>query len=129
MERYVIALEDVTALSQVGGKGLNLGELLRVGGLNVPGGFCVTIEAYRKVASSIPDLDEAIRHLDKLNSEDRDSIGKAASCVRALFENAPIPTDIASEITKALEKFKTEAAFAVRSSATAEDLPDASFAG
>jgi pyruvate,water dikinase len=129
MERYVIALEEAAALSRAGGKGLNLGELLRVGGLNVPPGFCVTTEAYRKVSSSIPDLNEAIRRLDELSPEDRDGIGKSASRVRALFENAPIPADIASEITKALEKLKTDAAFAVRSSATAEDLPDASFAG
>ena len=139
--KYVVPFEAAASagLSRVGGKGLNLGELFHVGGLCVPPGICITTDAYNKVANSIPALDEAIRGLDALSPEDRDGISNAASRVRAFFENARVPDDVAFEVIQALDALKSQASgsgafygqvrFAVRSSATAEDLPDASFAG
>ncbi|GIF21714.1 putative phosphoenolpyruvate synthase [Paractinoplanes tereljensis] len=93
-------------LELVGGKGANLGALTRMDGVSVPPGFCVTTDAYRRVVLpvlSLPDVDD----------------------LRGTIEGIAIPDDLAAEIADALGP----GAYAVRSSATAEDLPGASFAG
>ncbi len=120
MNPYVISLRDIdkTALDLVGGKGANLGELSKVEGLLVPDGFCVTTEAFKKVVGdSIDNL------LDQLSKAEESS--KISGKIRKVIEEIVIPEDIREEITRQL----TEDAYAVRSSATAEDLPSASFAG
>lgn len=128
--RYTMTFEDVdrTDLTRVGSKGANLGELLRIDGIAVPNGFCVTVDAYARVlvASSI---DDRLERLVKVSPDDRDTIRSLSTEVRQAIEATPIPIDVASAITQELECFGERPLLAVRSSATGEDLPALSFAG
>jgi pyruvate,water dikinase len=128
---YILRFQetDQTKLSIVGGKGANLGELSRIGGLKVPEGFCITTEVFRKITERNKLLDSFLDALANLKSEDRKSIGETSAKIRALIEEIIIPEDIAHEITQHIEQLGEKNAYAVRSSATAEDLPTASFAG
>src|SRR5690606_35330352 len=92
-----------------------------------PPGFCVTTEAYKKITSR--ELDHLLDELTRFKAEDRKQISAVSAKIRAIIESTPIPADIAEEIADELAKFDEKDAFAVRSSATAEDLPAASFAG
>jgi pyruvate,water dikinase len=120
----VVRLEDVdeTQVALVGGKGAHLGALSRIDGINVPPGFCVTTDAFRRVLGEAP-IDDRLSQLDV---DDRDAIRTVSAEIRRTVEAIAIPGDLAAEITGALSE---DAAYAVRSSATAEDLPTASFAG
>jgi pyruvate,water dikinase len=113
----------------VGGKGANLGELSRISEIRVPDGFCVTTEAYKKVTGNNQELNSLLDELTRLKIEERQNISEISAKIRMVIERVPISKDIAEEITGYLTKFGEKEAFAVRSSATAEDLPTASFAG
>ncbi len=113
----------------VGGKGANLGELSRLKGIRVPEGFCVTTEAYKKITENNQELNSLLEELTHLKAEERKNISEVSAKIRRAIERIPIPNDIAEEIAGYLTKFGEKDAFAVRSSATAEDLPTASFAG
>lgn len=118
---------DRTQVAIVGGKGANLGELSRIDGVEVPDGFCVTTDAYaRTVAAS---LDDQLDELSRLEPEDREAIRVLSAQIRRTIEELVIPDDVAAEIIGAHARLGAEGAYAVRSSATAEDLPTASFAG
>jgi pyruvate,water dikinase len=123
-EQYVLGLHEVgeAQVAVVGGKGAHLGALSRIEGIRVPPGFCITTAAYRRIAPSIGDR---LDHLSRLNPDDREAIRTLSAQIRRTIEEAAIPDELAAAITGAL----TEGAHAVRSSATAEDLPTASFAG
>ncbi|MBB3662685.1 pyruvate,water dikinase [Prauserella sediminis] len=110
----------------VGGKGAQLGQLSRIEGVDVPAGFCVTTDAFRTVLAAVPSLDERLDRLARLTPDDRDSIRALSAEIRDAVETAAVPSDIADAITSRLDD---GVAYAVRSSATAEDLPTASFAG
>ena len=128
-----IKIEDVPL---VGGKNASLGEMYREltgRGVNIPNGFAITAEAYRYVIESAGILDElkdAMAGLDKTNLNDLMKRGKRA---RDLILSAGIPDELWTEIRTAYdrlcEEYGPDADVAVRSSATAEDLPTASFAG
>jgi pyruvate, water dikinase len=117
----------------VGGKNASLGELT-LAGLPVPPGFAVTIHAYQQIWGA-PGLGDAVN--ERLAAIDHDAYGanqKIADEVRALIEAVPMPADVVSEIRDAYQTLcrhceTDNIPVAVRSSATAEDLPDASFAG
>ncbi|MGW0606012.1 rifamycin-inactivating phosphotransferase [Streptomyces sp. NPDC002640] len=130
-ERYVLDLRAVDAadLSSVGGKGAHLGALSRVEGVTVPDGFCVTTEAFRRVLAQDPSIGERIDLLSRAHPDDRESAGESAAAVRRAIGRITVPDDVATRITDALARYGEGAAYAVRSSATAEDLPTASFAG
>jgi pyruvate,water dikinase len=113
----------------VGGKGANLGELSRIEGIQVPEGFCVITEAYKKLTENNQELNSLLDELMRLKAEERKNIGEISAKIRTAIERIPISKDIAEEIAGYLTKFGEKDAFAVRSSATAEDLPTASFAG
>ena len=113
----------------VGGKGANLGELSRIKGIRVPEGFCVTTEAYKKITENNQELNSLLDELTRLKAEERKNISEISAKIRMAIERIPISKDIAEEIADYLTKFGEKDAFAVRSSATAEDLPTASFAG
>jgi rifampicin phosphotransferase len=113
----------------VGGKGANLGELSRIKGIRVPGGGCVTTEAYKKITENNQELNSLLDELMRLKAQERSTISKISAKIRMAIESIPIAKDIAEEIAGYLTKFGEQDAFAVRSSATAEDLPTASFAG
>jgi pyruvate,water dikinase len=131
IERYVLGLEEVdqTQVALVGGKGAHLGELSRIEGIHVPAGFCVTTDAFRRIVAKAPSIDERLDPLSRLDPEDREAIRTLSAEVRRTLEGIAIPDDLAEAIGLALARLGEQAACAVRSSATAEDLPVASFAG
>ena len=120
---------DETQVAVVGGKGAHLGELSRIEGIRVPPGFCVTTDAFRRIMGEAPSIDDRLDRLSRLNADDREGIRTLSAEIRRTLEGIAIPDDLAAAITRALARLGEQAAYAVRSSATAEDLPTASFAG
>ncbi|MEV8436019.1 rifamycin-inactivating phosphotransferase [Actinosynnema sp. NPDC051121] len=131
MGSYVLGFQEIdqTQVAAVGGKGAHLGELSRIGGIRVPAGFCVTTDAFRRIVQDAPSIGDRLERLSLLNPEDRDAIRAHSAEVREVVEAVVIPDDVAAAVTGALAGLGGGAACAVRSSATAEDLPGASFAG
>jgi phosphoenolpyruvate synthase/pyruvate phosphate dikinase len=134
MGSYVLSFEEIdqTQVAVVGGKGAHLGELSRIEGVRVPAGFCVTTDAFRRIIADAPSMDERLDRLSCLNSDDREAIGTLSAEIRRTLEGIAIPDDLVAAITRAFARLGDHAAYvayAVRSSATAEDLPAASFAG
>jgi rifampicin phosphotransferase len=127
----VVDLDDVdaTQIAVVGGKGAHLGELARIEGIRVPPGFCVTTDAFRRAVRDTPAIDDRLGRLACLDADDREAIRALAAEIRDSLEATAIPDDVAAAITGALARLGDRNAYAVRSSATAEDLPTASFAG
>ncbi|MDO3646239.1 rifamycin-inactivating phosphotransferase [Nocardia mangyaensis] len=128
---YVLSFGDVdrTQVAIVGGKGANLGELSRIDGLEVPDGFCVTTDAYARTLAGAPSIDDRLDELARLEPDDRSAIAELSAQIRRTVEELAIPDDVAAEIIDAHARLGVDGAYAVRSSATAEDLPTASFAG
>jgi pyruvate, water dikinase len=133
----VIALDRLrmTDVDSVGGKNASLGEMigrLAAAGVRVPGGFATTAQAYREFLRH-EGLDARIKaRLAKLDTDNVSALARAGEEIRGWLRTAPLPATLEDEIRTAyaaLEKASPGATFAVRSSATAEDLPDASFAG
>ncbi len=131
MGSYVLGFQEIdrTQVAVVGGKGAQLGELSRIDGIRVPAGFCVTTAAVRRIMAEAPSTDERLDRLSRLNPDDREPIRTLSAEVRRTLEGIAIPDDLAAAITGAAAGLGAQAAYAVRSSATAEDLPAASFAG
>jgi pyruvate,water dikinase len=131
MSTYVLGFDEIdrTQGAIVGGKGARLGELSRLGGIQVPPGFCVTTDAFRRITEEAPSLDERIAQLCGLDPDDREAIHTLSAEIRRALEGVTIPDDLASAITGSLAGLGEQGSYAVRSSATAEDLPTASFAG
>ncbi|QYN32715.1 phosphoenolpyruvate synthase [Pseudonocardia sp. DSM 110487] len=128
---YVVGLQEIdqTQVAAVGGKGAHLGELSRIEGIRVPDGFCVTTDAFQRVLAEAPSMDDRLDRLSSLNPDDREAIRTLSTEIRRTVEGIAVPGDLAAAITRALARLGEQAAYAVRSSATAEDLPTASFAG
>jgi pyruvate,water dikinase len=128
---YVLDLReiDTTQVALVGGKGAHLGELAQIEGIRVPPGFCVTTDAFRRIVAQAPSIDGLLDRLSRLDLDDRDAIGTLSAEIRRSIEEIAIPDDVAAGIALALARLGEHAACAVRSSATAEDSPAASFAG
>jgi phosphoenolpyruvate synthase/pyruvate phosphate dikinase len=131
MNSYVLGFQEIdkTQLALVGGKGANLGELSRIDGIRVPEGFCVTTEAYQRIIAQTPEFHALLEQLSLLKVEDRERIREISGKIRSVIEGAAIAKDIDEAVTSYLTKLGDKGAYAVRSSATAEDLPLASFAG
>ncbi|WP_373895809.1 phosphoenolpyruvate synthase [Virgibacillus sp. CBA3643] len=131
MKQYVLEFQEIDNTRQmvVGGKGVNLGELSQIHGIQVPEGFCVTTEAYQKALEQNETFHALLDQLTMLTVEDRDQIGKISRKIRNIIMEIEIPSDVADTVAHYLSQFGDEYAYAVRSSATAEDLPHASFAG
>ncbi|MEE9571296.1 MAG: PEP/pyruvate-binding domain-containing protein, partial [Gammaproteobacteria bacterium] len=136
MEDYIIRLADcrIGDVGQVGGKNASLGEMignLAGLGVRVPGGFATTAAAYREFLQQ-DGLDEKIHVLlDKLDVDDIPALTKTGSEIRQMIMDTPLPGKIRDAVSTAWDALKDgeEITVAVRSSATAEDLPEASFAG
>jgi len=122
---------DKEDIPSVGGKGANLGEMAGAG-FPVPAGFAVTVSAYDRFLEE-NDLPLKIKKiLDSLDVNNPEELNKASKDIQKIIKNSKIPSDVATEIISAYKKLSglfKEALVAVRSSATAEDLPKASFAG
>src|SRR3989441_2224914 len=131
MSSYVLGFQDIdkTKLMVVGGKGANLGELSKIEGIRVPDGFCISTEAFKRIIGETSSIHELLDQLSLLKVENRDKIGELSGEIRSVIEGIAIPQDIHEEITRLLSRLDEKNAYAVRSSATAEDLPTASFAG
>jgi rifampicin phosphotransferase len=140
MDSYVLGFQEIdqTQIAVVGGKGAHLGELSRIDGIRVPAGFCVTTDGFRRIMAEAPSLDDRLDRLSLLDPDDREGIRTRSAEIRGILEAIVVPDDVAVAITGALARLARaagsggvgeEAAYAVRSSATAEDLPTASFAG
>ncbi|MFI5500694.1 rifamycin-inactivating phosphotransferase [Nocardia asteroides] len=127
---YVLDFDEIdrTRIAAVGGKGANLGELSRIEGVLVPAGFCVTTDVYARVVedAAIGDL---LGELSRLASADLTAVAAVSARIRRAIEDTALPDDVAAAIGAAHARLGADAAYAVRSSATAEDLPTASFAG
>ncbi len=135
MSSYVIALADLGMrdVERVGGKNASLGEMInhlaRLG-VNVPGGFATTAQAYRDFLAQGGLAPRIERELATLNSEDVGALTAVAERIRGWIVATPFPAQLEREVVHAWEAMGGESVpVAVRSSATAEDLPDASFAG
>ncbi len=131
---YVLDFREIdhTHAAVVGGKGALLGELSRIEGIPVPPGLCVTTDAFRRILARAPSIDDRLARLSRLQPEDGEAIRALSAEIRRAVEGIAIPDDVALAITRALggwDGFNEQTACAVRSSATAEDLPGASFAG
>jgi pyruvate, water dikinase len=138
MSNFVINFEQLrmTDVEKVGGKNASLGEMisqLAGTGVRVPGGFATTAEAYREFLAHNGLAARIQQELESFNVDDVDALVKAGAKIRQWIVETPFPAKLEQEIAanyQALTKDSSqEASFAVRSSATAEDLPDASFAG
>ncbi|HDX9524871.1 TPA: phosphoenolpyruvate synthase [Bacillus cereus] len=131
MSSFVLDFQEIekTQLSLVGGKGLNLGELSKIQGIQVPEGFCVTTVGYEKAVEQNEELQTLLQQLTKLKMEERAQIGEISKQIRETIMAVEIPVDVVEAVAHYLSRFGNEHAYAVRSSATAEDLPYASFAG
>jgi rifampicin phosphotransferase len=119
---------DKTHLPYVGGKGANLGELTKAG-FPVPQGFCVTTWAYQTFIQTSREAIELFDLLDRLRPDELGRIRILGERIREHLAALATPDEIKSSILKAWKTTGEEKAYAVRSSATAEDLPTASFAG
>ena len=131
MAEYVVGFEQInsTMFAVAGGKGANLGELSRLRGIRVPEGFCVTTDAYVQAVERSAELVPLLEKLSHINSFDTEGIRAVGARIRDAIETTPVPAGVADEIGRQLARLGEQGAYAVRSSATAEDLPTASFAG
>ena len=135
--RYVFPFSQLrmTDVEKVGGKNASLGELLSQltdAGIRVPDGFATTAEAFRLFLTEGGLEDRIAKRLEGLDVDDVKALAEAGKEIRGWIEAAPFPKELEKEIREYYEWLKDgqeEISVAVRSSATAEDLPDASFAG
>jgi pyruvate,water dikinase len=130
-ERAAVVLDlgagGAAEVALVGGKGAQLAALSQIEGIRVPPGFCVTTDAFRRVIAEAPS--DLLDDLARLKPDDRDAIRRLSAEISRTVAAIGIPGDVAAAITSALARLGAQAACAVRSSATAEDSPTASFAG
>ncbi|HQU99048.1 MAG TPA: phosphoenolpyruvate synthase [Nitrosomonas sp.] len=138
MTKYIAWFDQLTMndVAQVGGKNASLGEMishLAKAGVNVPAGFATTTDAYREFLNGNGLTERTNRLLSELNVDDIQALAAAGKTIRGWVLNATLPDTILQAVSQAYEKLATSSgdniSFAVRSSATAEDLADASFAG
>ena len=136
--KYVAWLRDLrmSDLDKVGGKNASLGEMiggLAASGIRVPGGFATTADAYRTFLSDSGLAKRIAARLESLNPDDVVALAACGAEIRGWIERAPFPAEIEKDIRSyyqdLIKSTSGDISFAVRSSATAEDLPDASFAG
>jgi pyruvate,water dikinase len=129
-ETLVLSFSEISAedLPLVGGKGANLGELTRAA-FPVPNGFCLTTAAFQRFMDACRDSEGIYVELDAITADDVETVRSVGERIRQTLLDVPIPEDVAKAVKLAWQDAGIEHAYAVRSSATAEDLPEASFAG
>jgi phosphoenolpyruvate synthase/pyruvate phosphate dikinase len=128
---FVLPIEQIDAaqLASVGGKATQLAELSRIEGVGVPVAFCVTTGAFWTVLTTTPGLRDRIAELSRSDPEDQDAVRTLSAAIRGAIEGATLPAELTESVTQLVDANGEGNAWAVRSSATAEDLPTASFAG
>jgi pyruvate,water dikinase len=120
---------DEAQFTIVGGKGARLAELSRIDAIAVPDGFCVTTAAFDRVVAAAPQIREHLARLSRLGPDDWPPIRALSAQIRGAVEALALPDDLSAAIHGSVTRLGASGAYAVRSSATAEDLPSASFAG
>ncbi|WP_449620724.1 phosphoenolpyruvate synthase [Robertmurraya sp. Marseille-Q9965] len=120
---------DKTLIGLVGGKALNLGKLAKIEGIHVPEGFCLTTLAFQKATDQNELYHTLIKQLARFKVEDREQISDVSKRLRQILKEVEIPSEIVKAVSSYVQQLGEQHAYAVRSSATAEDLPHASFAG
>ncbi|MGY6500981.1 MAG: phosphoenolpyruvate synthase [Acidimicrobiales bacterium] len=120
---------DRAQVELAGGKAAQLGELTRIEGITVPRGVCVTTEVYRSTVLGTPTIAARLEDLTRLDPADSPAIGEHSAEVRQLIDSTDMPPAVTRAIASALAQMGEHEAYAVRSSATAEDSATASFAG
>ncbi len=113
----------------VGGKAANLGQLTRIPTIHVPTGFCISTQAFTRSIEQNPALGRLLDQAALLRLDQREQIATLSATIRQQIQSISIPPDLQTAISLKLAKFGPTKAYAIRSSATAEDLPTASFAG
>jgi rifampicin phosphotransferase len=131
MGGYVLDFQEIdeSQIALAGGKATHLAALARIDGIRVPSGFCVTTAAFQRILADAPSIDDVLDRLSRVAPDDREAIRGLSEEARGTIEHIAIPEDLVTAITHAIAWHGEHAAYAVRSSATAEDLPTASFAG
>ncbi len=131
MRSFVLGFQEIgkSQLGLVGGKGLNLGELTKIQQIQVPEGFCVTTEGYRMAVEHNITYQALLDQFTMLKAEEREAVSEISRKIRQTIEEVEIPAEVEEAVTREISRFGEKHAYAVRSSATAEDLPHASFAG
>src|SRR5436309_388820 len=135
--KYVVNFDrlGMRDIEQVGGKNASLGEMigqLSKAGIRVPGGFATTADAFREFLDRSALAARIEARLKGLDADDVQALGRCGAEIRGWIEATPLPKQLQSEVAQALRELTggdESVSVAVRSSATAEDLPDASFAG
>lgn len=130
MGSYIRLFEELNRsdLPIVGGKGANLGEMTQAG-FPVPPGFCITTEAFRLFTAQSESFAKRVQKLERLSFDQQDQIREQGARIREQLQALSLPAKVVEEVSETWSKLGRDKAFAVRSSATAEDLPTASFAG
>src|SRR5688572_28270087 len=131
MTNYTLSFQQVdkTKHSLVGGKGANLGELSSIPRVEVPDGFCITTDAYAEFVESSQEFKLMLKKLSALKANESKRVGEIGAAIRKMIEHLSIPVKLDDEISRRLASLGKDIPYAIRSSATAEDLPHASFAG
>lgn len=131
MGKYIIDLKNNAAceLSISGGKGANLSRLHNIPGIPVPDGFVVSAQGYSDLVLSMPEVKNLLFRLRSIPPDQTEAIAQLSKQIRGEIEKISLPGEFTAEIREALLKHGDAFSYAVRSSATAEDLPGASFAG
>src|SRR5215469_2406805 len=106
IERYVLGLEEIdkTQVALVGGKGAHLGELSRIEGIRGPAGFCVTTDAFRRIMTTAPRIDDQLDRLSCLDPDDRQAIRTRSAEIRRTIEGIAMPDDLAAAITRSVNR-------------------------
>jgi rifampicin phosphotransferase len=130
MKKYILHFNEIdkSSLPYVGGKGANLGEMTKAE-FPVPQGFCVTTWAYKTFIQNSNEMNKLLSSLEEVSHTDLEQISILGKTIRNHIETITMPDDIKYSILDALKITGIKKYYAVRSSATAEDLPTASFAG
>lgn len=131
MSRYVYNLHEgpQTVISEIGGKGANLMKLASFEAVKVPQGFCISTKVYKEVLEGNEEIEQLLMRLSLLDLSDLESVSRLSSQIRSSINDTELAADVVDEIRIELESLGMHKLYAVRSSATAEDLPMTSFAG
>ncbi|NVM65273.1 pyruvate,water dikinase [Mucilaginibacter sp. SG538B] len=128
---YIVDLKkaDKTFIKLIGGKGANLAELYKIKALNVPDGFCITTEAFKETVGNDQEFNSLLEQLALLTENQKNEINEISKKIRTLIESIALSQELKNQIVAHMDQYGSDYAYAVRSSATAEDLATASFAG
>lgn len=131
MKKYLIGLKNKEAQNLLvsGGKGASLARLHGIAYIPVPDGFVVTAQCYEEIVTAVPEIQELLIALAEITEAQSDAIKQLSVQIKEHIENIVFPVSFISELNKTLSNYGVSFSYAVRSSATAEDLPGASFAG